>query len=139
MFTKMIHSRRSHTVYLIIRLATVAVCMGVALTLYLSVRMGKVAKAALPLGTNGKLAFVKYSAGPFVPQTEIYVMNPDGTSQTDLGNGTSPAWSPDGTKIVFEKGSSYDDTNIYVMNADRSGLKQLTFIEPGDVNAHQPA
>ena len=83
------------------------------------------------LGTNGKLAFVNSSG--------IVVMNPDGTSQINLISGTSPVWSPEGSRIAFEKGSFYDDSNIYVMNADGSGLKQLTFIEPGDLNAHQPA
>src|SRR2546422_11400320 len=53
--------------------------------------------------------------------SEIYVMNEDGTSQTRLTNDPGfdykPAWSPDRTKIAF---SSDRDGNhaIYVMNAD---------------------
>ena len=38
---------------------------------------------------------------------------------------TSPAWSPHGTRIAFE---SYrdDDMEIYIMNADGSGQRNLT-------------
>jgi dipeptidyl aminopeptidase/acylaminoacyl peptidase len=58
---------------------------------------------------------------------------------TDGMNDTSPAWSPDGTKIAFA-GTEFDPsirrcglgvdsdcaTDIYVMNADGSGLVRLT-------------
>jgi TolB protein len=40
---------------------------------------------------------------------------------------TDPAWSPDGTKIVFSKGTNGDvDSNIYTVDVDGSGLTQLT-------------
>ena len=41
----------------------------------------------------------------------------------------SPAWSPDGSRIAFTSYRSYlqdDDLEIYVMNADGSGVVQLT-------------
>ena len=38
-----------------------------------------------------------------------------------------PHWSPDGTKIVFARGKSLDaDGNIYTINADGTGLTQIT-------------
>jgi Tol biopolymer transport system component len=38
-----------------------------------------------------------------------------------------PRWSPDGTKIVFARGTSPDnDSNVYTVNADGSGLTHVT-------------
>lgn len=66
---------------------------------------------------------------------EIYSMAPDGTNTKNLTNNAAddvePAWSPDGTKIVFvsnrpqeqQEGGNY----LYVMDADGSNVHQLTF------------
>jgi Tol biopolymer transport system component len=74
---------------------------------------------------DGKAPFTSFEAG------EIYVMNADGSDQTNLTNNPAndgwPNWSPDGTRIVF---ASYRDdrpnTEIYMMKADGSGVTQLT-------------
>jgi RNA polymerase sigma factor (sigma-70 family) len=64
--------------------------------------------------------------------TDIYVINADGTNLRRLTQpGPSfyqdPAWSPDGTKIVFIlwDGKIHNE-DIYVMNADGSNVQQLT-------------
>jgi TolB protein len=68
--------------------------------------------------------------------SEIYVMNADGSGTRRLthnvGYDGEPAWSPDGRKIAFQSrrrvGSSggMGIGEIYVMNADGSGKRNLT-------------
>ena len=68
---------------------------------------------------------------------EIVVMNPDGTGVRSLGRqGFNPTWSPDGTRIAFS-GSSPTRLDIYVMNADGSGVTNLTGGH-GDVVSYYP-
>jgi Tol biopolymer transport system component len=61
------------------------------------------------------------------PEAEgLYVMNSDGSQVVKLMDSivSDPAWSPDGRKLAV---SAYDDTQeIFVMNADGSGMRQLT-------------
>ena len=63
---------------------------------------------------------------------EIYVMNADGLGQTNLSNSSSsdewgPAWSPDGKKIAFNSTRETQHLpQLFVINADGSGLKRLT-------------
>ncbi|GAB4429140.1 MAG: hypothetical protein Kow0031_09570 [Anaerolineae bacterium] len=77
--------------------------------------------AAFP-GANGKIAFSSNRDG----NNEIYVMNADGSGQTRLTNNPAPdvfpAWSPDGTKIAFNRSKRH----IYYMNADGSGETFVT-------------
>lgn len=66
-------------------------------------------------------------------------MNADATNPVRLtnrnGEDTSPAWSPDGTRIVFE--SERDGgREIWVMNSDGSGAIRLT---SSDFGSRQPA
>ena len=68
--------------------------------------------------------------------SHIWVMNADGSSQTELTSGTQdidPAWSPDGTQIAFARPSS-NGWNVFVMNADGSGLRRVS-----DVSGNDPA
>jgi Tol biopolymer transport system component len=64
---------------------------------------------------------------------EIWIMNSDGSGQTQLTfnpnsfQAVRPAFSPDGSKIVFESNQlPSTNPNIWVMNADGSNQKQLT-------------
>jgi hypothetical protein len=58
---------------------------------------------------------------------DIYSMNSDGSSLTQLTNSVvnkyNPRVSPDGTKIVHERAGGDD---IFIMNADGTGLTDLT-------------
>ncbi len=61
---------------------------------------------------------------------EIYVMNPDGSGQTNLSRNTSedsePCWSPDGTEIVFETRPGSNAPSLRLMNADGAERSVLT-------------
>lgn len=84
--------------------------------------------------SGGKIAFSAYPGYPdFSRKEQIYVMNPDGSGKVVLTNETGarctfPSWSPDGTKIVFQK--SYPGFSncfeIWIMNSDGSNPKALT-------------
>jgi Tol biopolymer transport system component len=75
-----------------------------------------------PLGN--KIAFISQR---LTNNLDIFVMNPDGTNQTRLtthaGNESAPAWSPDGSRIAFH---DFDDYDIYTVNADGTGLTNVT-------------
>lgn len=61
---------------------------------------------------------------------KTYVIDREGFNKTDFGDYgfDNPQWSPDGKRIVFSSGkdNKLDGYEIYVINADGSGLKQLT-------------
>jgi dipeptidyl aminopeptidase/acylaminoacyl peptidase len=65
---------------------------------------------------GNKIAFTRWNLD--FSSLNIYVMNADGSNQTNISNGDEPAWSPDGTKIAFISGLA--GPGIYVMNSDGS-------------------
>lgn len=69
--------------------------------------------------------------------SEIYLISADedGSSPIHLAtDGRSPTWSPDGKSIAFVHISGDDGyDHISVMNADGTGLRPLTEIDPGGI------
>src|SRR5439155_1723575 len=83
-------------------------------------------KNAIPSGTDGKITF---SSDRVNLSNAIFVMNADGTGETDISKGGAdhnPSWSPDGTKIAFESTRDTSRAEIYTMNADGTGVTRLT-------------
>jgi Tol biopolymer transport system component len=92
------------------------------------------AAAAFPAYSpdGSKIAFYSDLSG----SGDIYVMNADGSDTVNITYNLPapdtvrygrPAWSPDGSKIAFVMTGGDPGTYIGVMNADGSGLTQLTF------------
>jgi Tol biopolymer transport system component len=91
----------------------------------------------IPADPTHKIAFASRAAGGLF---HIHVINADGTGDMPLtfgsGEERDPAWSPDRTRIAFDKKVESTDpyganADIYVMLADGSGSTRITS-GPGD-------
>ena len=88
---------------------------------------GRPEPTKVPIGTDA-IVFRSERDG----NSEIYIMNADGSGQTRLTNDPAddrfPSWSPDGTKIAFRSRPwlHSEDSSINVMNSDGSGQTRLT-------------
>ena len=85
---------------------------------------GSVDAGNLSWSPDGRqIAFASWQGG-------IYVLNLDSrdvAQLTDDPHSNSPSWSPNGFRIAFAKSdTSYSNSDIYTMNADGSGVIQLT-------------
>jgi len=87
-------------------------------------------------GANGQITFAALPT-PGAPGMQIYTIEPNGTGLRQIthldGNATSPHWSPDGTRIVFELDHPTGEPlcSVEIMNADGSGLTDLTGSQNG--------
>jgi Tol biopolymer transport system component len=77
---------------------------------------------------DGSRIAYRRDVGPSSPTHQIWVMNANGTGQTQITPGPSdysPAWSPDGTTIAFSHSAG-----IYTMSPNGTNLAQLTAPQP---------
>ena len=96
---------------------------------------------------GSRVAFASYRDR----NNEIYVMRADGSRPENLTLHEAwdgdPCWSPDGRRIAFTSdrhgerevgppGSGHYNSDIFIMNADGTGVQQLTF---DSVEAYDPA
>ncbi len=88
-----------------------------------------IAQGEVPPEITDKIVFVSYRDG----NTEIYIMNSDGSNQQNLTNNPArdgyPTWSQDYKKIAFvsTRDSNEDESEIYIMNSDGSNVQRLTY------------
>ncbi len=84
--------------------------------------------------TGEWIAFVTSNPG----NDEIYRMTPDGSIVERLTNNVwewdkHPSWSPDGKQIVFFSNRDVGRTQLWIMNADGSGQRNLLASEYNDL------
>lgn len=102
-----------------------AALLGSALVFFLSSSL-----LAQGIGPNGKIVYV---VGMPDFTTDIWVMDADGSNQTNLTNtpGISewdPGWSPDGAKIAYVVGDNIF-SGVWTMNADGTAQAKLSTYE----------
>ena len=75
--------------------------------------------------TGAKIVFASNRDG----NSEIYIMNPDGSEQVNLtrhrAHDFSPVWSPTGKQILFSSERGGKTTDIYVMDADGNDARRV--------------
>ena len=75
---------------------------------------------------DSKIAFASERDG----NSEIHIMNADGSGQIGLTHGAAnnfhPAWSPDRCRIAFISEPKDGKAQVHLMNADGSGGKRIT-------------
>ena len=102
-------------------------------------------RSLVPVSLAGQIAFER----TVDLNTDIYVMNVDRSGLVRLTNDqevdAEPAWSPDGSRIAFTRGSrtsgvepreALDDTgrDVFVMNADGTGEVRITTTDEAEAS-----
>ena len=74
---------------------------------------------------GGKITFDTWRSvyGEDYTKSHVFVVNSDGASPKDLGDGTLPSWSPDGKRIAY--GRYISGNSVWIMNADGSDLQLI--------------
>lgn len=91
---------------------------------------------------------IAFSHFPLGGRRSIYVIGADGSGVTQVTGGPSafdmnPSWSPDGQRIAFWSSRSIaagrsEYGNLWIVNADGTGLKPITDCETAAVLCHSP-
>ena len=98
-------------------------------------KMGRLGAASLsPDGTTSLYAITRYNMAENKGLTQIYVRDMASGEEKALTDNSSsnsdPQWSTDGSKIYFTSNRS-GSAQLWAMNPDGSGAKQITDIEGG--------
>lgn len=89
-------------------------------------------------GGRGEIAFASDRTGTM----QVWIMNSDGSQQKQFTNliegACQPSWSSNGEKLAFispcgvRRGFYFDQSRVYVINADGSQMQMLPVSEAGD-------
>ena len=76
-------------------------------------------------GTNGRIAFVRYTGG--APIEEVYMVSPASGLTANLTNDpatsdTAPDWSPDGKRIAFNRFLPGDGNGVFTIAPNGAAL-----------------
>ena len=120
-----------------VALAAAGALLGLALLTTLTLRSAPARAGAFP-GPNGRIACEGDRGLPTPPdpggqfgfsRREVYTMNPDGGDQrvvtSNFFRDSDPAFSPDGNAIAFESEQDARPADVYIMNADGSGVRRF--------------
>ncbi len=82
-----------------------------------------------------RIAFISEKSG----SPQLYIANADGSKIVQLTSDKSDkifsvSWSPNGKKILFGRGDSFQGGNFYLINRDGSGLRKITKNRTGYAN-----
>ncbi len=114
----------------------------IALILLAAVGAMAGAGSATPPGKNGLIAFTR-NADPSGTTGSIYVIDANGKGERRLtrapvgARDTQPDWSPDGSRIVFERQNGDKPWDIFTVRPDGSDLTQLEPRCPSDIPKDQ--
>jgi Tol biopolymer transport system component len=91
--------------------------------------------------SNGKIAVAREGCGGDVSMcrepARIVLVNPDGSGESEIGEGSTPAWSPDGSYLAYTAG---DASAIYVVDADGTNRRAVVRCdEPDCVSVMSPS
>lgn len=89
-------------------------------------QVGPVLSQGADWSSRGEIAFGRFREASCVPVCEdIFVTRLDGTPRRLAPRGSTPSWSPGGTRLVFTR-RSRGALNLYVVRRSGRGLRQLT-------------
>ena len=86
-----------------------------------------------PVDPGGRILVYSKEVGP--QQVRLFIGHVDGSHERPLTSGSNdqfPAWSPDGSTIVFTRYDSNGYSQLWTIRPDGSGLRQLTTSGPED-------
>ncbi len=76
---------------------------------------------------SARIGLIVFSAADANNRFQIYSVKPDGSNKKQLthrGNNVTPAWTPDGKRIIFASDRS-GTREIFLMNDDGSGVSEI--------------